>query len=196
MISTMVSVTVGTAVLVGTHKSGLQTLTVRAPTLPAATGAGGPAPAFSLPDLRSPTKRISLGQYRGRPVVVNFWGSWCPPCRTEMPAFAQVALQTMGRIAFLGIDEEDSRNAALHFAAKTGVAYPLASDYATLTARYRVVGYPTTVIVSASGQIVANHPGPLSAANLRNLLRGVAPGPRSAPRGAREFTGPRVKPAV
>ncbi len=175
LISTTVSVAVATAILLATHKSGQQTFMVTAPTLPVASGPSGPAPTFSLPDLRSPAKKISLAQYRGLPVVVNFWGSWCPPCRTEMPAFAQVSRQTMGSVAFLGIDEEDSRTAALAFAAKTGVGYPLASDQATLTARYRVVGYPTTVIISATGQILANHPGPLSAANLRSLLRGRQP---------------------
>ena len=178
LISTTVSVAVATAVLVATHRSVQQTFTVTAPTLPAASGPSGPAPMFSLPDLRSPTKTISLAQYRGRPIVVNFWGSWCPPCRTEMPAFAQVARQTMGSVVFLGIDEEDSRTAALAFAAKTGVGYPLAADQATLTARYRVVGYPTTVIIGATGHILANHPGPLSAANLRRLLRTLAPPPR------------------
>lgn len=93
------------------------------------------------------------------------------PRRTEMPAFAKVARQQARTVAFVGIDEEDSRTAALAFAATTGVTYPLASDpQATLTGRYRVVGFPTTVIISPSGQILANHPGPLATASLRSLL--------------------------
>lgn len=169
--STIISVAVAAAVLAFTHKSSSQTLTFGNPPLPAATGSGGPAPAFSLPDLRLPARSIRLDQYRGRTVVVNFWASWCAPCRTEMPAFAKVAHQQPGTVAFVGIDEEDSRNAALAFAATTGVTYRLASDpRATLTARYRVVGFPTTVIISPAGQILANHPGPLSTASLRSLL--------------------------
>ncbi|MDQ2728825.1 MAG: TlpA family protein disulfide reductase [Actinomycetota bacterium] len=169
--STIISVALASVILVATHKPGLQTLTFANPTLPAATGAGGPAPPLSLPDLRQPARRISLDQYRGRTVVVNFWASWCAPCRTEMPAFANLARQKARTVTFVGIDEEDSRNPALAFAATTGVTYPLASDpQATLTGRYRIVGFPTTVIISASGQILANHPGPLDTTSLRSLL--------------------------
>ncbi len=124
-----------------------------------------------MSDLRLPPNKISLGPYLGRPVVLNFWASWCVPCRTEMPAFAQVAGEFAQRVVFVGVDVQDTRASALNFARTARVGYPLASDPdASITARYDVVGFPTTVLIGANGRIVANHPGPLSAANLRSLI--------------------------
>lgn len=169
-VSTIVSAAIAVGVLVADHPR-QQTITLRAPTLPAASGAAGPAPGFRLADLRHPATTITLSEYRGRPVIVNFWASWCFPCRAEMPAFAGVARQLSHQAVFVGVDEEDSRSSALSFAAAAGVGYPLVSDpQGSLTSRFKVVGFPTTVIISADGRIAADHPGPLSAKDLRSLL--------------------------
>ncbi len=104
-------------------------------------------------------------------MIVNFWASWCFPCRAEMPAFAGVARQLGHQAVFVGVDEEDSRSSALSFAAAAGVGYPLVSDpQGSLTSRFKVVGFPTTVIISAEGHIAAEHPGRLNAKDLQNLL--------------------------
>jgi len=101
-----------------------------------------------------------------------------------MPAFAQVAGEFAQRVVFVGVDVSDTRASALNFARSAGVGYPLASDPdASITARYHVVGFPTTVVIGANGRIVANHPGPLTAADLRRLI-GPAVGTGQARPGA------------
>lgn len=90
-----------------------------------------------------------------------------------MPAFAKVARQQARSVAFVGIDEEDSRNPnpGVRSDHRGHLPARLRSDpQATLTGRSTVVGFPTAVIISPSGQILANHPGPLSTASLRSLL--------------------------
>lgn len=130
------------------------------------------APAFDLPDLRQPDERIRLTDFRGRPLVVNFWASWCVPCRQEMPAFERVHQRLGDRVAFLGVDRLDQRAAALAFLAETGVTYPAAYDReATLDAPYRLVGMPTTLLISADGRLLQKLTGEVTEDELRAALR-------------------------
>lgn len=134
--------------------------------------ASGPAPTWSLPNLRDASARVALAQFMGRPVVVNFWASWCPPCRKEMPALAATARRVGAEVAFVGIDANDQRSAALAFAAKTGVKYPLAYDAnGTVAGDYGVRGLPTTFFVSANGDVVGEQVGGMTAPRLRQLLK-------------------------
>lgn len=130
------------------------------------------AAAFALPDLRDPAHTVDLGQFSGRPLVVNFWSTTCVPCRKEMPALASAAARYAGRVAFVGIDHEDDRPAALRFVTATGVGYPVGFDPEGRTAdAYRLRGLPTTVFVRADGTVLVRHTGPLTRAQ---VLEGVA----------------------
>lgn len=134
-------------------------------------GTATPAPGWSLPDLRNPSGVVSLAQFAGRPVVINFWASWCPPCRKEMPALASQARQLTGRVAFVGVDTSDQRGPAVAFAAQSGVTYPLAFDpRAGVADRYGSYGLPTTIFVSAAGQIVGRQVGGMTSTRLAQLL--------------------------
>lgn len=131
----------------------------------------GTAPAWSLPSLRDPSATVALTQFRGRPLVINFWASWCPPCRKEMPALAATARAVGANVAFVGIDTNDQRSAALAFAAKTGVRYPLAFDpHSTAAGNYGVYGLPTTFFISAQGRLVGEQVGGMTGTRLRQLL--------------------------
>jgi len=133
---------------------------------------GTRAAAFSLPDLRDQSRAVDLARFSGTPLVVNFWSTTCVPCRKEMPALASVATRYAGRVAFVGIDHEDTRPAALRFVATTGVRYPVGFDPDGTTAdAYRLRGLPTTVFVRADGTVMLRHTGPLTRAQ---LLAGVA----------------------
>ncbi|HZQ85215.1 MAG TPA: TlpA disulfide reductase family protein [Acidimicrobiales bacterium] len=124
---------------------------------------GTRAAAFSLPDLRDQSRTVDLAQFAGRPLVVNFWSTTCVPCRQEMPALAAVAARYAGRVAFVGIDHEDTRPAALRFVSATGVQYPVGFDPEGKTAdAYRLRGLPTTVFVRADGTVLVRHTGPLT----------------------------------
>ena len=74
-----------------------------------ATGELGPARRFDLENLREGGPRLRLADYRGRPVVVNVWASWCVPCRREMPVFEDAYRRYRDRVVFLGVNHQDSR---------------------------------------------------------------------------------------
>jgi len=119
--------------------------------LPQSALAGKPAPEFTLKELAGET--FALRTLRGRPVVLNFWASWCTPCREETPLLVRLH-QTYGPrgVAFVGVDEEDEPAAARSFAARYHVDYPavIAPDDRLLRA-YAIVGLPTTVFIGPDG---------------------------------------------
>ncbi len=132
------------------------------------------APAISLPDLRDPSARVELESLRGRPVVVNFWASWCVPCRKELPGF-EAAHQRFGdRVAFLGVNHQDGRTPARDLLRQSGVTYPSGADAeGKVASDYGLRGMPSTVLVSSSGQIVASHTGELSRSRLEDMIENL-----------------------
>ena len=133
---------------------------------------GQPAPSWSLPSLRDPSATVSVSQFAGKPVVLNFWASWCPPCRKEMPALAATARRLHGRVDFVGIDTNDQHGAALSFASQTGVKYPLAFDpHASAANNYGVYGLPTTFFISAQGKLLGRQVGGMTAQRLDQLIQ-------------------------
>ena len=129
------------------------------------------APSWSLPSLRDPRKTVSLTTFANRPLVLNFWASWCAPCRKEMPALEATARSLGAKVAFVGIDTNDARNSALAFVAKTGVRYPVAFDpHASVADTYGVYGLPTTFFISANGDVVGRQVGGLTETRLRQLI--------------------------
>ncbi|MDA8367991.1 MAG: TlpA disulfide reductase family protein [Actinomycetota bacterium] len=136
------------------------------------TFGGGAAPAFALPELTDPSATLSLAQLRGRPVLVNFWASWCVPCRKEMPVLEAAYRRVGSRVAFLGVDTNDTRAAALSFLRQTGVTYPSVYDpHGTAATAYGLFGLPTTVFVSPKGRILERNVGALSS---DSLSQGIA----------------------
>ena len=133
---------------------------------------GRSAPAFSLPQLGRPGAHLSLAGFRGRDLVVNFWASWCVPCRSEMPLLEAAYKADHAKVTFLGIAANDSPAAAHAFLAEVGVTYPAVSDASgTVALSYGVYGLPTTVFISPSGKILGRHVGQLHAASLREALK-------------------------
>jgi thiol-disulfide isomerase/thioredoxin len=134
---------------------------------------GPQAPSWMLPDLSRPSKTVSLARFRGRPLVINFWASWCPPCREEMPALERAARQLTGRVSFAGLDTQDQPGAGLAFARRAGVTYPLATDNAQVYGSYGVSGLPTTFFVNADGTIVGRQVGAMTESGIYTLVREV-----------------------
>jgi len=132
--------------------------------------AGRDAPRFTLPRLDDPSRTVSLDPGR-RPVVVNFWASWCAPCRREMPALEAVSSRLVGRVDFLGVNHQDGRRAALDLVAETGISYPSGYDPDGRVARdLAVFGMPTTLFVDGTGRIVDRRTGELSRAELEKAI--------------------------
>jgi peroxiredoxin len=112
-----------------------------------------------------------LTDYAGKPLVLNFFGSWCVPCRKEMPALQSVFEEFDGKVAFLGLAISDSEKSAQAFVDEHGVTYDIGRDPSSrLYADFGVVVMPSTFLVSADGTIVGKHAGALTAAKLRSLL--------------------------
>jgi cytochrome c biogenesis protein CcmG/thiol:disulfide interchange protein DsbE len=121
----------------------------------------GQAPPIELPRLAGDGD-VSLSSLRGRPVVVNFFASWCVPCRKEMPAFQSAAGRLGDKVAFLGVDHQDDRKGALQLLADTGVRYPTGYDPdGRVAVAYGLFGMPTTLFVSADGRLLEKHTGEL-----------------------------------
>lgn len=132
-----------------------------------------PAPDFVLTTFDG--QRIQLSDYRGRIVVLNFWATWCPPCRLEAPVLQRAAerLNDAG-VTFLGIDVWDDQAAAIEFLDETGVTYPNAEDTTRLIpVEFGVTGLPETFVIDRQGVLVRRWVGPLSDDDLDNLLAPV-----------------------
>lgn len=101
-----------------------------------------------------------LRQLRGHPVVVNVWGSWCGPCRVELPIIQRASLDWGKRIAFLGVDSKDNRGDARKLLSQIPVTYPSYEDpQAKIFTRYKLIGAPSTIYYDATGKQTYLHQG-------------------------------------
>ena len=117
-----------------------------------APAAGYLAPQFSLNSTLG--KEISLADYRGRPVVVNFWATWCPPCRAEMPHFQGASVKYNGQAVVLGVDQGEPASIVSDFGNALGITYPLLVDQDNSVNRiYGVAALPTTFFIDGDGVI-------------------------------------------
>jgi cytochrome c biogenesis protein CcmG, thiol:disulfide interchange protein DsbE len=133
-----------------------------------------PAPAFRMSAL-SGGETISLSGFAGRIVVLNFWASWCAPCRREAPDLQRTWQRYRSRgIQFLGVDYRDDRAAAMAFDREFGITYPSVYDPAGILAfDFDLFGVPTTFLIDRTGQIVYEFRGYLNARVLRSAIDDV-----------------------
>jgi cytochrome c biogenesis protein CcmG, thiol:disulfide interchange protein DsbE len=131
-----------------------------------------PAPAFDLSRLGAPGK-VSLASLRGKPVVLNFWASWCVGCKDEAKVLDSAWRKWRGKVVFLGIDgSDDFTGDAQAFMRKHGMNYPAVHDHQlTTVTKYGVTGYPETFFVNRHGKLVGHIVGTAKAAELRAGIR-------------------------
>jgi cytochrome c biogenesis protein CcmG/thiol:disulfide interchange protein DsbE len=131
---------------------------------------GDPAPSFVLTDLNGNALRLS--DLRGRPVIVNFWASWCGPCVDEFPLLLSAAAAHRGSdLAVVGIVFRDRSEAAREFMSRMGAAWPAAMDPGDAVAtRFGIIGPPDTFFIDRNGVIVGRQIGQLGAADLEHGL--------------------------
>jgi cytochrome c biogenesis protein CcmG, thiol:disulfide interchange protein DsbE len=143
----------------------------------ATSGGGGSAsdpvaPGFTLDSLTAPGQHITLSQYQGKPLIVNFWASWCPPCQQETPLLASWYSRQHGHVILVGLDENDTASSALQFARAKGVRYPIGVDPGIAAANaYGVVALPQTFFLNAQHRIVDHVVGGVTQADLDKGLR-------------------------
>ena len=138
------------------------------------SGAGaakpGPPPeakSLSLRPLGHQGRDLSLSQYRNRALLINFFASWCTPCKAETPLLARFYRAHHGQVPIIGVDVNDSAGAALRFIHKAGVAYPVGADPSgAIATSYGVVGIPQTFFLNPSHHVVKRVFGAVTQADL------------------------------
>ncbi len=134
---------------------------------------GRPAPNMTIAALDGSELRLS--RLKGTPVVVNFWASWCVPCRQEAPVLNAAARKYFGRVQFLGIDIQDSDSAARTYQAEAQSPYPVGPAIAGGYLEWGVTAPPETFFVSRQGIVVAKIVGPVDRQRLEVYLSQLGP---------------------
>ena len=150
---------------------GAWTLSRPAPASP--TAVGSLAPDFTLASLEG--EPIRLADLRGRPVIVNFWASWCGPCIEEFPLLRDAAARhQVDGLAVVGVVYRDRSESAREFMARHGGTWPAAMDPGERVAgAYGVVGPPETYFIARDGTIVARNIGQITEATLADQLAAI-----------------------
>jgi cytochrome c biogenesis protein CcmG/thiol:disulfide interchange protein DsbE len=141
---------------------------------------GDAAPSFSAERLDG-SGLLALDDFDGKPVLINFWASWCVPCEEEAPVFDAMAEQFEGEVAFLGVNIKDAPSDARAFEQRFDVDYPSVRDTGrTIEDDYGLTGQPETFLISADGTIAEHIPGAVTdAAYLQGLLEDLVDGASS-----------------
>lgn len=145
---------------------------------PGGQSVGGKAPAFTLPQLGSP-KKVSLQDYRGEVVLLDFWATWCKPCRKQMPAMQKLADDEAlaDKLAILSINTDqgpDQADRAESFVEQYDYTFTTLIDDGSASARYGVARIPTLVVVTPGGEIHHKASGVHSEQELRELVQAAA----------------------
>lgn len=123
--------------------------------VPTPTPSANLAPDFSLPNLLGTPQTVTLSGYRGQVVIVNFFASWCPPCREEMPALEKLyqTYRDQGLVV-IGVGVQDGKRQIASFAEALGVTFPIVWDGSgDVSMAYRISGLPTTYFIDRTGAI-------------------------------------------
>ncbi len=139
-----------------------------------APAVGHPAPDFTLPGLDGTL--VSLSDLRGRPVVLNFWATWCGPCRAEMPELQAAADRFDGSLVVLGVDQGEDEATVSAFLQELGISFPIVLDKEQDVGNtYRIMGLPTTFFIDKNGMIQRVWTGEMNGAILAEGIQVVAP---------------------
>lgn len=138
---------------------------------------GRVAPQFSLRDV-STGQQIDLAALRGKPVVVNFWATWCVPCYEEHQVLRMAAANAGSSVQFVGVIYNDEEVKIQQFLAQNGSSYPtLVDDQGKTAIAYGVYGVPETFFIGRDGVIAAKHEGPLNPEAIMSYLAKLTGGP-------------------
>ena len=119
---------------------------------------GSAAPQFTITDSQ---RTVSLSQFQGKPVVLNFWATWCPPCIQEMPSLVQLQKQLGDKVTILAVSEDDDDNAYKQFVRDHNVDLLTVRDTRQKTnGLYGTTGFPETFVIDRTGKIVRKFIGP------------------------------------
>jgi thiol-disulfide isomerase/thioredoxin len=142
--------------------------------LPPAPAVGHPAPEVSLTTVAGET--FTLSALRGKPVVLNFWATWCPPCRAELPELQAAHERYAGQVIIAGVNQAEPPASVAAFAGQVGLSFPLPLDVrGDVSRRYAVRSLPTTFFIDRTGVIRRIQSGPVTEATLAQALQTIFP---------------------
>jgi peroxiredoxin len=137
--------------------------------IPYGTTIGNAAPPFALQDNNG--KMRTLDEFKGTPIILNFWASWCPPCREEMPAFQSLYEESNGKLMVIGVNLQEDKNAIDEFQQELGITFPLLLDPDEKVKKaYNVITQPVTYFINENGIIVDKKLGPLTREEIRQKV--------------------------
>lgn len=137
---------------------------------------GTQAPPFSLELIANGHGTVSLDKYKGKGIYINFFASWCQPCKAEVPYIVQYSKEYAKRdVVVLGVDELESVGAAKGFVTQFKMPYPIGlDDSGAIGASYGLIGMPLSVFIGADGKIVKRVAGEMSASQIKAGLDSIA----------------------
>ncbi|MBT2680860.1 TlpA family protein disulfide reductase [Bacillus sp. ISL-35] len=142
---------------------------IQASTTSAGIDIGLMAPSFTLKNFAG--EEIDLKKYKGRKIMLNFWATWCPPCKEEMPAMEKFYKNHSGQIEILAINL-DPQNDVKGFAEKNDLSFQILLDESGTTQKsYQIISIPTTFIIDEKGVILKRHIGSMSYEQMEELLK-------------------------
>lgn len=134
---------------------------------------GKPAPDMTIAALNG--SQLKLARLQGTPVVVNFWASWCVPCKQEAPILNAAAREYSGRVQFVGVDIQDSDSAARTYQAEVQSPYPVGPSIAGTYLDWGVTAPPETFFVSQQGIVISKIVGPVDRQRLAVYMSQLGP---------------------
>jgi thiol-disulfide isomerase/thioredoxin len=124
---------------------------------------------FSLPGLDA--QPVSLSQFRGKIILLNFWATWCVPCQAEMPLLQKTYQSSGGKLVVIGVNSQESETDVKNFIAQNQITFPIAlDDSGEITRKFLINGYPTTFMIDSSGILRNLHIGELKEDILQKYL--------------------------
>jgi peroxiredoxin len=147
------------------------TLSDETTSLEPAAVVGHPAPDFTLLTLDGETVRLS--DFKGKPVLINFWATWCGPCRAEFPDFQKASVDNADNLVIIGINNTstDQKEQVPAFVKEFGITYPIVLDESGDTAKaYGILGLPTSIFIDRNGNVNEIFTGPINKAYIEAKL--------------------------
>ncbi len=128
-----------------------------------------PAPNFSLSELNG--EEINLQEFSGKPVLINFWATWCIPCREEMPLIEKYYKDYYPNLVVLGVNVGEKPEIVRAFVDELGLTFPILMDQGNkISSLYKVLGFPTTIFIDEDGVLMYQYTGLLTEDQLRNYM--------------------------
>jgi len=138
--------------------------------------AGAPAPQFSLELIANGRGTVSLDRYKGKGIYLNFFASWCEPCKAEVPTIVQLSkVYAKRNVVVVGIDELESLDRAKGFVVQFKMPYPIGvDDSGAIGASYGLIGMPLSIFIGPDGKLVKRVAGEMSSAQIKAGFDSIA----------------------